>query len=191
MISFNAWRKIQKGETLSESFLGLGAMTLGFGNQPTKIGLSEKSFTDGDKDIVEPGEDKDDPDKVSDEELEGDDDGNDKAMKTKKCMSYMKKGGKGKKKGKKSCGKMMKNEEVVSEEEAKWWESVRSQLGSNPNQKFGTGLDKITEDKLIDPAKPAEKDETPGPGEVGYAPNGRIGAIGSYAEWSAKHFPKK
>lgn len=192
MISYSAWKKIQNGEPLTESILGFGSMNLGFGNPQTKLGLAEKKWMDGDSDIVEPAEDKDDPKKVPDEDLEVDmDDRTAKVSKAAKDKSFMKKSGM-KKSGKKTKCESVTNEPPMTEEEAKWWESVNSHLVTDLNPKYYTGLDKVTEDKLVTPAAKAEKkDKEPGPGEPGFAPQGRIGALGSYAEWSEKYFSRK
>ncbi len=178
MISFSAWRKIQNGEAVNESILGFGSMTLGFGNPQTKLGLAEKKWMDGDSDMVEPAEDKDDPVAVPDKDLK----------KGEKKAKNKKKG----KKGKKPFVKM-DEQESMSEEEAKWWESVKSHLGTDLNPKYYTGLDKVDEEKLIEPTAPKAKkeEEEPKAGEPGFAPQGRIGTIGSYAEWSEKYFSRK
>jgi hypothetical protein len=51
---------------------------------------------------------------------------------------------------------------------------------------------KLKEDSLV--ASPKQAKREPGPGEVGYAPSGRVGqlpSVASYNEWKAKNFPKK
>jgi hypothetical protein len=66
-----------------------------------------------------------------------------------------------------------------SEEE--FWASL-DRLKGNPNQRFSSGL---SEDMLVplnDPTAPDYEAPEPGPGEVGYAPQGRMGVIGSYSE---------
>jgi hypothetical protein len=51
---------------------------------------------------------------------------------------------------------------------------------------------KLKEDALV--ANPKQAKKEPGPGDVGYAPSGRVGqlpSVGAYNEWKAKNFPKK
>jgi hypothetical protein len=65
--------------------------------------------------------------------------------------------------------------------EKEFFASLARQFGK-PNQKFSSGL---SEDLLIplnDPNAPAYEAPEPQPGDVGYAPQGRVGVIGSYAE---------
>jgi hypothetical protein len=77
--------------------------------------------------------------------------------------------------------KKTKEEEKVEE---------NSFLNSLTRQASGT-VRKLKEDSLV--AQKQTKRE-PGPGEVGYAPSGRVGqmpTVASYNEWKAKNFPKK
>lgn len=67
-----------------------------------------------------------------------------------------------KKSEKKSEKKMQK--ENIEPEDADWWNSVKTMMGSNPDQKFDDGWT-----QYHDPLDPL-------PGEVGFAPQGRIGS---------------
>jgi hypothetical protein len=65
--------------------------------------------------------------------------------------------------------------------EKEFFASLSRQFGK-PNQRFSSGL---SEDMLVplnDPNAPDYVAPEAQPGEVGYAPNGRVGVIGSYAE---------
>jgi hypothetical protein len=61
-----------------------------------------------------------------------------------------------------------------------WWRSVNSHL-SNPDQKFNDGFTEYMEDYLIDPqsqqnfAHGNTQQHGPKAGDVGYAPEGRVG----------------
>jgi hypothetical protein len=64
----------------------------------------------------------------------------------------------------------------MSKEERLWWESVKSHLVPAQSQvRYNSGLPSVMEDKLIE--APTTKKKEPGPGEVGYAPSGRIGGF--------------
>lgn len=89
-----------------------------------------------------------------------------------------------KKKSKKASKKKMTAEAT---EDEKWWNSVRSMTGSNPDQKYGDGWTEYqtTAEELFTPVdtgnltqavRPGQGNE-PGPGEVGHAPNTRIGGM--------------
>jgi hypothetical protein len=91
--------------------------------------------------------------------------------------------------GKKSCKNSSKKSEKKSEkkmkaestEEQDWWNSIKSMVNSNPNQKYGDGWSEYHEDALFAPAEPettAQKE--PGPGEVGFAPQQKLAGPGFF-----------
>ena len=132
---------------------------------------------DGDDEDVDDDDDSDsgDDDGDSDSDDNGDDedmgDGNGGGMfmkkggKKKMGHGYMKKGGK-KKSGSYSKKKMKK--------EAHWW-------ASDPDPKNWDGISALDEDSLVPPTDPNadfdQQQEEPQPGDVGFAPDGRVGGI--------------
>lgn len=83
---------------------------------------------------------------------------------------------------KKTDKKMSKEDEKC--EENSFFSSLTKQGAGN--------IRKLKEDALITPKASARKE--PGPGEVGYAPSGRVGelpSVSAYSEWKQKNFPKK
>ncbi len=83
----------------------------------------------------------------------------------------------------KGCSKMM------TKEEAEFYRSLYAQTGGTRFMRDEDGdFVAVQEDAIIPPSDPnAGLSDEPTAGEVGYAPQGRIGAIGSYAEWSNRH----
>lgn len=86
-----------------------------------------------------------------------------------------------KKKSKKASKKKMTAEAT---EDEKWWNSVRNMTGSNPDQKYGDGWTEyqttaedlftpVNTENLTQAVRPGQGNE-PGPGEVGFAPQGRL-----------------
>ena len=74
-----------------------------------------------------------------------------------------------KKSAKKSAKKMTKEEE-------EWWSSVHDMTKFNDTK----GWDGLAEDALLSPENPndgLDGSDEPGPGEVGYAPQGKVGAM--------------
>lgn len=150
----------------------------------------------GDEEVVsdeEGDEDHDEGDEDHDEEGEGDED-HDEGENMKK-YGFMKKGMK--KKMKKGMKKKMQESDFYDDlnkypnypkdhsqdNEAEFFASLQRQFGK-PLEKFSSGL---TEDMLInsDNTEVVQNDEQPAPGEVGYAPQGKIGQIGSYVSEAA------
>lgn len=83
----------------------------------------------------------------------------------------------GKKQAKKQTKKMKKESTDMSDEEQDWWNSVHSMIGA-PQTKFSDGWSEYHEDALIPPSDPnaqVAKSEEPGPGEIGFAPQQRVG----------------
>jgi hypothetical protein len=88
----------------------------------------------------------------------------------------------------KECKKMAKK--CMTKEEVEFFRSLRAQTGTTRFVRDKDGdFVAVKEDAIIPPSDPNAglNDDEPGPGEVGYAPQGRMGSIGSYAEWSKKH----
>jgi hypothetical protein len=89
----------------------------------------------------------------------------------------------------KHCMKYMKKE--ASDE---FLDSLRRQAGSSKFAVDEAGdWQPVTEDALIPPSDPnqAVVDQStsnePKAGEIGYAPQGRVGSIGSFSEWATKY----
>ena len=164
---------------------------------------SDDDDEDGDEDDDDHHEeedhedDDDDSDNDSDDDFDGEDDGDgddDEEDDQVAKKSKFNLGGKGgdvgggmgdqgpmfsKKKSKKASKKKMKAEAT---EDEKWWDSVKNMTGSNPNEKFNDGwteYQKSTDD-LFTPVdtnnltQAIRQDGQPGPGEVGFAPQGRL-----------------
>ena len=72
-----------------------------------------------------------------------------------------------------------KSKKNMKEGQDPWWDSLKSQLsGGSANQKFGDGWSEYqtNEEKLLAPSDPnASVEDQAGPGEVGYAPQQRVG----------------
>jgi hypothetical protein len=82
---------------------------------------------------------------------------------------------------KKKCKKGMKKamKKGMKKEDQDWWNSVSSMLLTNPDSdKQWDGWRKIEEDALLPPvdANASLVDGEPRPGEVGFAPQGRVGS---------------
>jgi hypothetical protein len=155
---------------------------------------SDKSDEDEDEDE----DDKDDEDDMDDdkddsrnEKNKGGDDGEDEKMggDIKRPLGYMKK--KMKKKNMKKESTDLQNDFLQSfnsyttpEKEAtaedSWWASINGHMG-NSDQKFSDGFTEYLEDYLIDPEVRQNfitgngHQHDPKPGEVGHAPEGRMG----------------
>ena len=89
--------------------------------------------------------------------------------------------GKGMKKSKKCC--------KMTKEQREFNDSLMRQAGSLKFQQDEYGYwVSVTEDVLIQPQKQAAQDNEPQPGEVGFAPQAKVGILGSnFAEWAAHH----
>ena len=88
-----------------------------------------------------------------------------------------------------TCSKCKKSKKLMTKEEYEFWQSLQSQTGTTKFVKDEEGQWVAVEDAVIAPSDP-NKDivaSEPSPGEVGYAPSGRVGALGTYAEWSQKY----
>lgn len=112
-------------------------------------GDDEEIDISDDSEDVDIDDDDDDDDSEDVEDLEG----GELAMMKKKMKKGMKKNAK---KG-------------MQKEEAEWWTSVHNMLD---------GFSSVTEESLLAPYDPNEglTSSEPGPGEVGYAPSGRVGS---------------
>ena len=142
-----------------------------------------------------------------DEDLEGEEDDEENGgVKAKKVIDlkgdegggapmFAKKGGKGKKgcgksgKGKKGCGKSGKGKKCESAEEQDWWNSLTHQLSADPNRKFSDGTEYLrvhAEDAINPPSDPNAEliSDEPGPGEVGFAPENRVGGTNPLGGWA-------
>jgi len=78
---------------------------------------------------------------------------------------------------KKNMKKAMKK---MKKEDQEWWASVHDMVLSDPENKSWDGFTRIEEDSLIAPTDPnasLNASEEPTAGEVGYAPQGRIGSL--------------
>lgn len=156
---------------------------------------------DEEEDDDDMGDEEDDDDDVKDsgdDEGEGDDDsedveGDDDDHEMEKYGFMKKKMKKMKKKMKKMQAEAAQFEKDISQypdmpedhsqdSEKEFFASLSRQFGK-PNQRFSSGL---SEDMLVPLNDPNAPDyvapEEPGPGEVGYAPTGRMGVIGAYSE---------
>lgn len=147
-----------------------------------------------------PIESDDSDDDEGDEDMGGDDEGDNgdgEGADMKRPLGFMKKKGM-----KKKMNKKMKKESAnpqndflqsfnsytapgnqMTSEDA-WWKSVNSHF-NNPDQKFGDGFTEYMEDYLIDPnaaeqfRSENDKQKGPTPGEVGFAPQQRMGYFGT------------
>lgn len=161
----------------------------------------DEDYDDEDDDVED--DDADDEDDGGDEgDDKGDapvfkkgDEGDDKGF-----PAFMKKKGMKKKMGKKGMKKEAANpqadflqsfntytapENQMTSDDA-WWQSVAGHA-SNPNQKYSDGFSEYMEDYLIDPNAQANfvkgngqqvqqaPEQDANPGDIGYAPQGRIG----------------
>jgi hypothetical protein len=77
--------------------------------------------------------------------------------------------------------KKMKNK--MKKEETEWWTSVQNMLGADPNTKFNDGWTEYQSDSLFTPVdtnsltQAIRPDGEPAPGEVGFAPQGRMNSF--------------
>lgn len=93
------------------------------------------------------------------------------------------------------CGKCKMSKKKMSacthnltKEEAEFLRSLQAQTGGIRFEKNDMGgWCAVKEDAIIPPTDPNAnlQEEEPGPGEVGYAPQGRVG--GSFSEWATKY----
>jgi len=95
-------------------------------------------------------------------------------------MAKKKMKGKMKKKmAKKGCKTCKASSKKMTKEDQEWYNSVKRQVDSDPNRKYNDGLPSISEDALLAPEQEPEADQMtpnePQPGEVGYAPEQKIG----------------
>ena len=158
-----------------------------------KVDLDKVKIKDDDEEL----EGDDEELEGDDEELEGDEDelkkdklgdkdlgGGEKEKVIDEPM-FAKKGGKGKKK---AC----KKEETMTTDEQAWWNSLNSQVNSDPDHRYSDGTEYLQkEDAVIPPSNSnAQLDHEPEPGEAGYAPQGRLGGgvaknpVGNWAGFS-------
>ena len=116
-----------------------------------------------DDEDVEDTEDEDvEDDDVDDEENVDDIEGGELGMMKKKMKKAMKKNAK---KG-------------MKKEEADWWNSVYHMMSANPDQKFSDGFTTVSEESLLPPQHDPNEEldaNQPKPGELGFAPVGRVG----------------
>jgi hypothetical protein len=93
----------------------------------------------------------------------------------------------------KGASKMVKamKESKMTKEQKEFLNSLKSQTGGTFFKQDDDGSWSVQEDALIPPtdanAEVTQSDEEPVPGEVGYAPQGRVGSVGSFQEWSKKY----
>lgn len=82
------------------------------------------------------------------------------------------------------CKASKKCEKMTKEDNKEFLDALRKQTGTVKYKKDDLGFwTAVSEDALIEPAKPAETQE-PGPGEVGFAPQQSLGILGSkFNEW--------
>jgi hypothetical protein len=155
--------------------------------------IEDDHVEDDDDDIEDDSDVEDDGDDDGDGDDDMDNDSDDDAEDMKKYGFMKKKMKKMKKKMKKMQAEAALFEKNIAEypdmpvdhsqdSDAEFEASLRRQFGK-PNQKFSSGL---SEDLLIplnDPNAPNYvAPEEPGPGDIGYAPTGRLGVIGAYSE---------
>lgn len=136
--------------------------------------MKKKMSAEDLEDVVD-DEDVDDEEVMDDEELADldDDDGGSCGGSDDEEIMMSKKGMK--KCSKKKSKKQMKAENSTPEEES-WWNSVHNMLGINPTTKGWDGMS-VQEDQLIaPPSSDGMVYREPQPGEVGYAPQGRMGS---------------
>lgn len=82
--------------------------------------------------------------------------------------------------------KSKKGMKAESAEEDEWWASVKSMLGPAPNTKYSDGWSEYHEDALLPPNDPnAQVSQEPSPGDVGFAPQQRLGS--NFEEWRKAH----
>lgn len=121
----------------------------------------DEDVEDVDVDDEDIDEDIDDDDEDDDEDVE-DIEGGELGMMKKKMKKAMKKNAK---KG-------------MKKEESEWWNSVYSMLSANPSPKFSDGFTTVSEEYLLPPQDDPNQGldaNQPKPGELGFAPVGRIG----------------
>jgi hypothetical protein len=89
----------------------------------------------------------------------------------------------------KMWSKKSKKSRKMTKEETEFFRSLQSQTGSCKFALDETGAwSPVTEDSIIPPSDPNANiidDDEAGPGQPGYAPQGRVG--GSFSEWAAKY----
>jgi hypothetical protein len=132
---------------------------------------SDEDEKDSGNPFAKGGSDSDDSDDDDDEDDDEEEEEESPAPK------FMKSGGRDK------CCKYMKkeNNEVL--------DSLMKFHGGETNKKYSSGLQRVREDAMNAPApKASKKKSAPQPGEVGYAPNGRVGSnfeVQPFSEWLA------
>ncbi len=161
-----------------------------------------KAAAPKDKDVDVDDDDNDDDDSDDSDDSETDDsesddsDCDDDSCGGDKKPPFMSKKG-SKKKSKKKSSKRMKKEETEEDVDAKFWASIKSQMGGNsvPNKNWdGMPIEwdgsPIEEEALIAPPKVETETSEPGPGEPGFAPATRIGfgSVPSFEEWKTLNF---
>ncbi len=97
------------------------------------------------------------------------------------------------------CKKSAKKMPRMTKEEAEFFQSIHNQTGSTRfavDNETGDWV-AVQEDAVLPPSDPNKmiaRNDEPGPGEVGYAPSGRVGnnPLGTFTEWASKYgAPKK
>lgn len=85
--------------------------------------------------------------------------------------------------------KGMKKESAETQEERDFWASLQKQAGATYFVRDETGDFVASEDAVIPPSDPNFNitEPEPTPGNVGYAPSGKVGTLGTFAEWSSKY----
>ena len=155
---------------------------------------SDDSDSGGDDSVDDSeGDDVSSDDSGDDSDSGGDDSGDD--MGGDKKPPFMSKKGSKKKSTKKSSKKMKKesqDELGFNSGDDEFFMSLRTQMGGDQWQmdKNWDGMPTIEEESLIAPETPAAETETsePGPGEPGFAPTTRIGAVPTFEEWKTLNF---
>lgn len=178
MITYKEWK------SLNESFggaipIGVGTPSVVGSIMGSKLGLYEakkgKKKMFGDEEVPEEKEEeeeeKDEKPKDDKEEKGEKGDKGDKGEKGDK-------GDDDEKDDKRPAFLMSKKKsKKMTKENEEWYNSVKGQLGSDPNQKSWDGFSTLEEDAVIPPTDPNAElvDNQPGPGEVGYSPSTRLG----------------
>jgi hypothetical protein len=178
MITYKEWK------SLNESFggaipIGVGTPSVVGGIMGSKLGLDEakkgKKKMFGDEEVPE---EKEEEEEEKDEKHKDDDDKEEKEEKGEKKDKDDDDEKCDEKDDKRPAFLMSKKKsKKMTKENEEWYNSVKGQLGSDPNQKSWDGFSTLEEDAVIPPADPNAElvDNQPGPGEVGYSPSTRLG----------------
>lgn len=151
-------------------------------NEPTDDDDDSGDNDSGDE-LVKPAAPKDKDVDAGDDDSSDSDCGDDADAGDEKKPPFM-----SKKKSKKSSKKMKKEESEPSKEEDDFWDSLTSQTANVLSSNWD-GMPQ-NEEALIAPTDPNAEmaDGEAGPGEVGYAPSGKLGETPTYEEWKKLNF---